>query len=267
MPDFAKCFFVRYAQIYEAYVERTLIKFVYSWRKNSRKSGCKGDSESTSIIKGGFHMQTLTSKKWITTRDLVYCSIFTVLIAVGAFIKIPIPVVPFTLQFLFTTMAGLILGSKRGAISVVIYTLLGLFGLPIFSQGGGIYYVLVPSFGYIIGFIFGTYITGKIIEIINKRTLLTYLIANFSGLLIVYLVGMVYYYVLSNYTTPLHIWLYTDVAKYYYVLSNYTTPSPIGLWSLFLYCFVLAVPGDIFICIFTAILAVRLNPLLEEFKN
>ena len=50
MPDFAKCFFVRYAQIYEAYVERTLIKFVYSWRKNSRKSGCKGDSESTFIL-------------------------------------------------------------------------------------------------------------------------------------------------------------------------------------------------------------------------
>ena len=50
MPDFAKWFFVRYAQIYEAYVERTLI----SWRKNSRKSGCKGDSESTSYKKGGF---------------------------------------------------------------------------------------------------------------------------------------------------------------------------------------------------------------------
>ncbi len=44
LPDFAKCFFIRYAQIYEAYVERTLIKFVYSWRKNSRKSGCKGDN-------------------------------------------------------------------------------------------------------------------------------------------------------------------------------------------------------------------------------
>lgn len=212
-------------------------------------------------------MQTLTSKKWITTRDMVYCSIFTVLIAVGAFIKIPIPVVPFTLQFLFTTMAGLILGSKRGAISVVIYTLLGLFGLPIFSQGGGIYYVLVPSFGYIIGFIFGTYITGKIIEIINKRTLLTYLTANFSGLLIVYLVGMVYYYVLSNFVASAHF--FSNIIQHLPqdFLSNYTTPSPIGLWSLFLYCFVLAVPGDIFICIFTAILAVRLNPLLEEFKN
>ena len=53
MPDFAKWFFVRYAQIYEAYVERTLIKFVYSWRKNSCKSGCKGDSESTLRNKGG----------------------------------------------------------------------------------------------------------------------------------------------------------------------------------------------------------------------
>lgn len=53
MPDFAKWFFVRYAQIYEAYVERTLIKFVYIWRKNSRKSGCKGDSESTLECNGG----------------------------------------------------------------------------------------------------------------------------------------------------------------------------------------------------------------------
>ena len=59
--DFAKWFFASYAQIYEAYVERTLIKFVYSWRKNSRKSGCKGDSsgckgdsESIAIRNGGY---------------------------------------------------------------------------------------------------------------------------------------------------------------------------------------------------------------------
>ena len=56
MPDFAKWFFVRYTQIYEAYVERTLIKFVYRWRKNSRKSGCKGDSESTLNCKGEYYV-------------------------------------------------------------------------------------------------------------------------------------------------------------------------------------------------------------------
>ena len=71
------------------------------------------------------------------TKNLMYCSLFTALIAVGAFIKIPIPFVPFTLQFLFTTLAGLLLGSKMGAVSVIAYMVLGLVGLPIFSEGGG----------------------------------------------------------------------------------------------------------------------------------
>ena len=71
------------------------------------------------------------------TKNLMYCSLFTALIAVGAFIKIPIPVVPFTLQFLFTTLAGLLLGSKMGAVSVIAYMVLVLVGLPIFSEGGG----------------------------------------------------------------------------------------------------------------------------------
>ena len=53
------------------------------------------------------------------TKTLIYCSLFTALIAAGAFIKIPVPVVPFTLQYLFTMLAGLLLGSKRGTISVV----------------------------------------------------------------------------------------------------------------------------------------------------
>ena len=98
------------------------------------------------------------------TKTLIYCSLFTALIAAGAFIKIPVPVVPFTLQYLFTMLAGLLLGSKRGTISVVAYMLLGLAGLPIFSEGGGLWYVFKPSFGYIIGFCLGTYVTGRIEE-------------------------------------------------------------------------------------------------------
>ena len=53
------------------------------------------------------------------TGNLVLCALFTTLIAVGAFIRIPVPVVPFTLQFLFTCLAGTLLGSKRGMISVL----------------------------------------------------------------------------------------------------------------------------------------------------
>ena len=69
------------------------------------------------------------------TKGVIYCGLFTALIAVGAFIKIPIPVVPFTLQYLFTMLAGLLLGSRLGTVSVLSYMLLGLAGLPIFFGG------------------------------------------------------------------------------------------------------------------------------------
>lgn len=98
------------------------------------------------------------------TRDLAYMALFTALTAVGAFIKIPIPVVPFTLQFLFTMLAGILLGAKRGAGSVLCYVILGLIGLPIFAEGGGIGYVLNPKIGYLIGFVLGAYVTGYIVR-------------------------------------------------------------------------------------------------------
>ena len=176
------------------------------------------------------------------TTNLILCSLFTALIAVGAFIKIPVPVVPFTLQFLFTTLAGLLLGSKKGAISVVAYMILGLAGLPIFSEGGGFWYVIKPSFGYIIGFCIGTYVTGLIAERMKEKTVPRYMLANFVGLLIVYAVGMIYYY----------------------IICNYVIDRPIALGPLFLYCFVLAVPGDICLCILAAALVERVKPILNH---
>lgn len=176
------------------------------------------------------------------TTNLILCSLFTALIAVGAFIKIPVPVVPFTLQFLFTTLAGLLLGSKKGAISVVAYMILGLAGLPIFSEGGGFWYVIKPSFGYIIGFCIGTYVTGLIAERMKEKTVPRYMLANFVGLLIVYAVGMIYYY----------------------IICNYVIDTPIVFGPLFLYCFVLAVPGDICLCILAAALVKRVKPILNH---
>ena len=59
-------------------------------------------------------------------------------------------------------LAGLMLGGRLGAISVCVYVAIGLAGLPVFTQGGGITYVLKPTFGYLIGFAVGTYVTGAI---------------------------------------------------------------------------------------------------------
>lgn len=100
----------------------------------------------------------------LNVRDMTVCALFTTLTAVGAFIKIPVPVVPFTLQFLFTTMAGLLLGKRLGALSVAVYVALGLAGLPIFAEGGGLGYLFRPSFGYLIGFCAGAWVTGAIAE-------------------------------------------------------------------------------------------------------
>ncbi|MGI6737273.1 MAG: biotin transporter BioY [Anaerovoracaceae bacterium] len=175
------------------------------------------------------------------TRSLILCALFTTLTAVGAFIKIPVPVVPFTLQFLFTMMAGLLLGGRRGAISVGTYVVLGLIGLPIFAEGGGIWYVMKPSFGYLIGFVLATWVTGTLAERMETLTIRKLLGANFLGLAIVYGCGMIYYYVASNYLLGL----------------------PIGAWKLLLYCFILAVPGDICLCILAAFLAKRIKPALR----
>lgn len=178
----------------------------------------------------------------IGTQEMVLCGVFTTLIAVGAFIKVPVPVVPFTLQFLFTMLAGLLLGGRRGAMSVGVYILLGLVGLPIFAEGGGFWYILKPSFGYLLGFMLAAYVTGRMVERRERLSVGWVMAVNFLGLFIVYAAGMVYYY----------------------IVCNYVIDTPIALGPLFLYCFVLAVPGDIGLCVLAAILTVRVRPVFQK---
>ena len=192
-------------------------------------------------VKSGNSRGTAARSK-ISTQDMVLCGVFTTLIAVGAFIKVPVPVVPFTLQFLFTMLAGLLLGGRKGALSVGVYILLGLVGLPVFAEGGGFWYILKPSFGYLLGFMLAAYVTGRMVER-KKKLLIGWVIAvNFLGLFIVYAAGMIYYY----------------------VICNYVIDTPIAIGPLFLYCFVLAVPGDICLCILAAILTVRVRPMFQK---
>ena len=166
------------------------------------------------------------------TKNLAYCALFTALIAVGAFIRVPVPVVPFT-------------GPRLGTIAVGTYVLLGLVGLPIFTQGGGFWYVFQPSFGYLLGFCVGTFVTGWLaqrLEQAGKNTVGRYLLANLAGLAVVYAMGMVYYY----------------------IICNYVINTPIALWPLFLYCFLLAVPGDLCLSVLGAVLVKRVKPALSH---
>lgn len=101
----------------------------------------------------------------VKTRRIVLCGLFSALIAIGAFLQVPVPFMDyFTLQFLFVTLAGMLLGSRRGSLAVAVYVAVGLAGIPVFAAGGGIQYVFRPSFGYLLGFIAAAWLTGRICE-------------------------------------------------------------------------------------------------------
>lgn len=87
------------------------------------------------------------------TQDLVYVSIFAVLIAVCSWISIP-AAVPFTLQTMGVFTAVGILGGRRGSMAVLIYILLGIIGIPVFAGfTGGIGVLAGTTGGYIVGFL------------------------------------------------------------------------------------------------------------------
>jgi biotin transport system substrate-specific component len=169
--------------------------------------------------------------------DLVLISLFTGLTAVGAFIKIPIPPVPVTLQTMMVMFAGLILGSRRAPISQLLYLILGLLGLPIFAQGGGPAYVLQPSFGFLLGFVAGSYVIGKIAEGERNLALFRTVMALVLGQLTIYLFGI----------------------SYLYFNLNYILHKPTSLLTVLKIGFLIFIPGDVIKTAVASLVAVPLR--------
>lgn len=131
-----------------------------------------------------------------TTKNMVLAGIFAALTAVGAFLKFPLGEMSVTLQFMFTTLAGVLLGAKWGAISQAVYLALGLVGLPIFTMGGGPGYVFQPSFGFLLGLIPAAAVTGALAGKGDKPWRVA--LACVAGLGALYLVGLPYMGLILN---------------------------------------------------------------------
>lgn len=139
------------------------------------------------------------SKKFLNTKTMILCSLFTALIAIGAFIRIPFPVTVFSFQFTFVLLAGVLLGAKRGGLSTLVYVLIGLVGFPIFTEGGGPQYILKPTFGYLLAFIITAYLVGYFREKLGTGSFIKLFLACLLGMAFTYGFGSMYTYFILNY--------------------------------------------------------------------
>ena len=132
----------------------------------------------------------------VSTKKMTTASLFAALTAVSAMITIPVWPVPITMQTAVVCLSGIILGSKYGAVSQLIYVLVGLLGVPIFGgMTGGFESVFKPSFGFLIGFIFAAYFAGLIVENVGSSKK-GRVLASLVGIISPYLVGIPYMYMI-----------------------------------------------------------------------
>ncbi|MCD8205345.1 MAG: biotin transporter BioY [Clostridia bacterium] len=126
--------------------------------------------------------------------DIAECAIFVSLMVVGTYVAIPFWPVPLTFQTVICIFSGLTLGWKKSAVSMAVYMVMGLIGIPVFSGGGaGFAYVLKPTFGYIIGFIAAAAVAGLIRGKNAGAPLKRYLVAAVAAFLVNYAVGIPYF--------------------------------------------------------------------------
>ena len=132
-------------------------------------------------------------------RDLLLITISALFVAALAQVRIPLPFtpVPLTGQTFAVLLVGAALGSKRGAASLALYTLMGAVGLPFFAGGAsGLAYMSGPTLGYLVGFVIAAYVMGLLAERGLERSVRTSLVPFLAGTLVIYLFGAVWLAVL-----------------------------------------------------------------------
>jgi biotin transporter BioY len=132
----------------------------------------------------------IENKILILVRDLVLVFSFAILTGLCAKLKIEIGPVPITMQTFSVLLSGALLGAKRGALSQITYLSMGFAGIPWFSRGGGMAYLLSPTFGYLVGFVFASFFVGFLCEKGFDRKLGRAIFAMFFGNLLIYLPGL-----------------------------------------------------------------------------
>ncbi|MGI6659781.1 MAG: biotin transporter BioY [Dethiobacteraceae bacterium] len=177
-----------------------------------------------------------------STRDLVLIAFFAALTSLLAYLVIPLPggFPPVTGQSLGAMLAGMLLGSRKGAMSQLVYLLLGAVGLPVFAGGtAGVGVIAGHTGGFIWGFVVGAYLTGKLTERKKQSTWLHLAgAAAVGGVLAVYLPGIL------------------QMAR----VLQITPAGALGAMLAYL-------PGDLLKVLIAAVLARKIRPHLQRLSS
>jgi biotin transport system substrate-specific component len=139
---------------------------------------------------------------------IIVCSLLVTLSAQIAF-YLPFSPVPITAQTFAVLLAGALLGSKRGSLSLLAYLAQGAVGLPVFAGGvGGMAVLLGPRGGYLVGFVLAAYVIGLLVERGWDRRVATTALAMLAGNAVIYLFGLAWlaYFVGPAQAAPLGLY-------------------------------------------------------------
>ncbi len=146
----------------------------------------------------------------------IIAGLIAAVIALSAFVRIPMYPVPFTMQNYVIILMPMVFGARRSFYGVLIYITLGITGLPIFASGGGLGYVFKPTFGYVLGYLISTIPVGMIASRFNN--IMGYLLAGIVSVLIVDGLGALWLYgnlnLVQDKATSLHAAFMMGVAPF-----------------------------------------------------
>ncbi|EKU48233.1 biotin transporter BioY [Staphylococcus massiliensis] len=171
------------------------------------------------------------------TKTLVMISLFTALTIIASFIRFNLGPIPFSLQIVVVFIVSALFSLKVAASSQALYILMGLIGLPVFSQGGGIFYVIKPTFGFLVGFLIASIVMNLCIQKLRRTTFLNLLGVHILGTIVIYIFGCVHFY----------------------VIMNVVVQQAVSLQDVITGIVLLSMPGDIILCILTTFIIQKLK--------
>ena len=142
-------------------------------------------------------------KQYKILKNILYILLGSTLLIISAKIKLPFYPVPMTMQTFVVLFLGVLLGPKLAATTILFYLCEGILGLPVFSnspeKGIGFVYFIGPTMGYLIGFLFTTFLSGYL----NLKTnfLMIFIKLTFA-VSFIYLFGLIWLGTLIGWDKP-----------------------------------------------------------------